>query len=165
MGLLTKAMRLIVGRDSGANDLVAKFTDAGIVCNKIYALDTDTIPNVDVEVAADAQGRLKSSGVITAHVDEIETKLDTVNGHIDTLEMVLGNIAKRLLPDAFKITDEDRSEPAYYGYTDEDENWFIMKATTSGSLVTYRYKYGSGSYAANWTGRAGLSYGYWFDEM
>lgn len=69
--------------------------------------------------------------------------------------------AKNQPTDGYRISQLDDSSPAYYGFTNKDGNWFIMKEDSSGN---YRYAKGSSSFATNWTGRAGLSYDY-FDVV
>ena len=59
--------------------------------------------------------------------------------------------------DGYRITELDDSIPAYYGFTDKDGNWFIMKEDASGA---YRYAKGSSNFSTNWTNRASLSYDY-----
>ena len=65
--------------------------------------------------------------------------------------------------DHYKPSDADETTAnKYYGFLDKDGNWYIMKNDTSAN--SYRYAKGSGSYSTNWTGRAGLTYGY-FDVV
>lgn len=60
----------------------------------------------------------------------------------------------------FEISDEDiTSDPSYFGYMNEDGCWIIQQRTAS--TGAYRYAYGKTGYAAAWTGRAALTYGYW----
>lgn len=59
--------------------------------------------------------------------------------------------------DGYKISELDDSVPAYYGFMNKDENWFIMKEDSSGS---YRYANGTSSFSTNWTNRASLGYDY-----
>lgn len=59
--------------------------------------------------------------------------------------------------DGYKISQLDDSVPAYYGFTNKDGAWFIMKEDASGN---YRYAKGASSFSTNWTGRAALSYDY-----
>ena len=63
--------------------------------------------------------------------------------------------------DGYNITQLDDSTPAYYGFTDKDGNWFIMREEASGA---YRYARGTSSFSTNWTNRASLSYDY-FDSV
>jgi len=60
----------------------------------------------------------------------------------------------------FEISDEDSaSDPKYYGYLACNGSWIIMQWTES--TGQYRYAAGTSLYGANWTARAGLSYGYY----
>jgi len=62
----------------------------------------------------------------------------------------------------YKFADlDDDASPNYYGATDSEGNWYILKEDTSAK--TLRYATGDEDYATNWTGRVGLSYGYLFD--
>lgn len=64
--------------------------------------------------------------------------------------------------EAYQITDQDDGgNTKYYGFMDKDGNWYILKNDTVAS--TYRYTRGTSSYAANWTNRATLTYGYFGD--
>lgn len=64
--------------------------------------------------------------------------------------------------DAYEITDIEKGVTYnYYGFTDADQNWYILRETIAGT--EYRYFKGVGTYATNWTGRAALVYGYFFD--
>ena len=48
-------------------------------------------------------------------------------------------------------------DPLYYGFLRSDGAWYIMKETGG----TYRFIKGASDYTTNWTGRAGLSFGYY----
>jgi len=63
--------------------------------------------------------------------------------------------------DGYNITELDDSTPAYYGFVNKTEAWFIMRETAAGS---YRYVSGTTGFATNWTSRASLSYDY-FDVI
>jgi hypothetical protein len=58
--------------------------------------------------------------------------------------------------DGYKITDLDTG---YYGYTKADGGWYIMQLTDTAA----RYVKGDTNYETNWTGRAGLNYGLFFN--
>jgi hypothetical protein len=66
--------------------------------------------------------------------------------------------------DGYKINQLDDSTPAYYGFTNKDGNWFIMKEDSSGN---YRYANDSSSgesdFPTAWTDRALHDY-YYFDN-
>jgi hypothetical protein len=60
----------------------------------------------------------------------------------------------------YKITDiDDAGSTKYFGFTDKDGNWFIMSLTTTQA----RYIAGTSAYTTAWTGRAGLSYDYFYN--
>lgn len=63
--------------------------------------------------------------------------------------------------DGFRIAQLDDSTPAYYGFTDKDGAWYIMREDTSGN---YRYSQGGTDFSTNWTNRTSLSYDY-FDVV
>jgi hypothetical protein len=69
--------------------------------------------------------------------------------------------AKHHPTDGYNINQLDDSTPAYYGFTDKDGNWFIMREDASGN---YRYTRGGTDFTTNWTNRATLSYDY-FDVI
>ena len=52
---------------------------------------------------------------------------------------------------------DDSNDTKYYGFVDFRGAWIIMKEVTSTGIFTYCV--GKQSYATNWTGRAGLTYG------
>jgi len=61
---------------------------------------------------------------------------------------------------SYEISDKDETGTTkYYGYLSSDGAWIIMEWDT----VTDQFRYAGGSelYAAAWTGRAGLTYGYY----
>lgn len=59
----------------------------------------------------------------------------------------------------YKLTDiDDTTATEYYGYTDKDGNWYIKKVTSS----AIRFIKGTSDYTTNWTGRAALSYDYFY---
>ena len=65
---------------------------------------------------------------------------------------------------SYKVADvDDDATPNYYGFTDKDGLWYIMKEILSAGANTYRFIKGSTGYTTNWTGRAGLSYDYFYN--
>lgn len=69
--------------------------------------------------------------------------------------------------DGYKISRLDDSSPAYYGFTNKDGAWFIMKEDSSGN---YTYAVGSSSFSTSWGNRASgdsglISYGEYFDKF
>ena len=64
----------------------------------------------------------------------------------------------------YKINDvDDDASPNYYGFTDKGGKWYILKETISAGANEYRYAKGATGYTTNWTGRAGLSYDYYYN--
>jgi hypothetical protein len=49
--------------------------------------------------------------------------------------------------DGYKIAQLDDSVPAYYGFTDKNGAWFIMREEANGS---YRYTKGSSNFSTGW---------------
>ena len=99
-----------------------------------------------------------SDALIELLADAVTQRLlvnSTITGTVD----IDGTI--RIQP--YKLTDEDSaSDPAYYGYVDKDENWFILKITDSAG--SYRYRAGSSGYTTAWTNRAtGSAYQYYYE--
>ncbi|HJX01705.1 MAG TPA: hypothetical protein VJ348_00850 [Candidatus Humimicrobiaceae bacterium] len=69
--------------------------------------------------------------------------------------------------DGYKISRLDDSSPAYYGFTNKEAAWFIMKED---SLGNYTYAVGSSGFDSNWTNRnvappVGPTYGEYFDKF
>jgi hypothetical protein len=61
----------------------------------------------------------------------------------------------------YEISDEDiASDPSYFGYINIVGGWIIQ--TRTASTGAYRYAQGSKNYVANWTGRAALTYDYYY---
>ena len=64
---------------------------------------------------------------------------------------------------SFEISDEDNTNAVkYYGYLAYNGSWLIMQWDTNNG--TYRYAAGKAAtlaYATAWTGRGGLTYGYY----
>lgn len=54
---------------------------------------------------------------------------------------------------------DDAGVIKYYGYTDENGNWIIVKTDTTTTPKTNRFAYGTRTYAINFSNRASLSYG------
>jgi len=62
--------------------------------------------------------------------------------------------------DDYQITEIDEGAIAYYGFTDVEGAWFIMKEDSdSGS---FRYSQGNGSFSQNWAKRENLKYDYFY---
>jgi len=71
------------------------------------------------------------------------------------------NIATASPTDGYKITEIDNGLVGYYGFTNKDGGWFIMKEdTNSGS---FRYTKGASNFPRNWDNRTNLKYDYFHD--
>jgi len=81
----------------------------------------------------------------------------------DTLDEIKTKIGGSL--ENYKVADIVMSESGYnyYGYVDQDENWYIMREGSSGTQ--YRFASGTGSYETAWTNRASQSYDYLFNAF
>jgi hypothetical protein len=82
------------------------------------------------------------------------------------VENALGEVAVRVSTEEilakYVISDlDDASSTKYYGFVSSTGEWYIMKLTTTES----RYVSGSSDYATNWTGRAGLTYQYFYEAF
>jgi hypothetical protein len=63
--------------------------------------------------------------------------------------------------DGYEVTEiDDASAPAYYGFVNATGAWYITREASDGS---YRYAKGSSSFSTNWTGRAALTYDYYYN--
>lgn len=105
----------------------------------------------------DKQGRLK------VEVDKVGggggglTSLET--GYLESISGFTGNLDP-LAKYKFADLDDDAS-PNYYGATDVDGAWYILKEDTAAK--TLRYATGETDYTTGWTGRVGLSYQYLYE--
>jgi hypothetical protein len=102
----------------------------------------------------------------------------TDDANLDILGMRMNPVTKRVLVDAttdigtimflggYFISDkDDDATPNYYGFVDKDGNWYILKETVSAGADTYRYAKGTTGYTTAWTGRAGLTYDYFYNTF
>lgn len=64
----------------------------------------------------------------------------------------------------YKLHDiDDTSDPIYFGYTNQENRWYIAQFdSTSGPLVI-RYAKGVDNYDQAWSNKASLSYGIWVE--
>lgn len=61
--------------------------------------------------------------------------------------------------DTYKVSDTDEpGSPQYYGFLNDEGDWYIMKEVVSGDTKTYTYVKGSGAYSTAWTNRAAQTY-------
>jgi hypothetical protein len=85
----------------------------------------------------------------------VKTVLDTISSAFTTLNATTNPIEK------YHISDEESGGTIeYYGKVANNGAWFILKIDTVAK--TYRYANGSSNYTTAWTGRAGLTYQYYY---
>ena len=71
-------------------------------------------------------------------------------------------VATEDITSKYKISDiDDSGDTKYFGFTDKDGNWFIMSLTATEA----RYAQGAFGYTTSWTGRAGLTYDYFYNAF
>ena len=61
----------------------------------------------------------------------------------------------------YRITEVDDGAVSYYGFTNQDGAWMIMKQDTDTS--SFRYAKGDLNFPANWTRRGSLKYDYYYN--
>lgn len=63
----------------------------------------------------------------------------------------------------YQIADfADASFPKYYGYTDSNGDWYIMKIAANGDTRYHRKTFSPiGLYSSAWAARTTLEYFYW----
>lgn len=76
---------------------------------------------------------------------------DTAGNKIDPVE--------KSPTDGYRITEIDDSEINFYGFTNVDNAWFIMRQNQDGS---FRYTRGDRNFPDNWANRKNLKYDYYF---
>lgn len=64
--------------------------------------------------------------------------------------------------EGYQVSDTDTTGP-YYGYVDKDQNYYIMKESTSGTVTSYRFWKGSNNYASDWADRINKTYDYFYN--
>jgi hypothetical protein len=66
--------------------------------------------------------------------------------------------------DGYSVTEiDDAGSDTYIGFIKKGGAWYIIKEIGAGSDSSYRYTKGSSDFITNWTGRTGLTYGYYDD--
>ena len=147
-----------------------------------------TAPIVDIDIQA-LLSALKPLGLLSRDPDmPITVRMSDGRHFIDALTQTLKDNGERLatvvstsygltkdeyksarnelaLPtEGYSITDKDAdASPNYYGYTNQFGAWYIMKETVSAGADTYRYRKGTSGYTTAWTGRAALTYDYFYE--
>lgn len=60
--------------------------------------------------------------------------------------------------DGYRISEIEDNAISFYGYTNTDNAWYIMRVDTDTGSI--RYARGDGNFPGNWTGRENLKYDY-----
>lgn len=60
--------------------------------------------------------------------------------------------------DGYRISEIDDNAITYYGFTNKDGAWFVMKEDTD--TGSFRYSKGDANFSGNWTNRENLKYDY-----
>lgn len=94
-------------------------------------------------------GGLFSGG--TGEVPETISLKDTSGNKIDPVE--------KTPTDGYRITEiDDSSLATYFGFTNKDSSWYVMKEDTD--TGTFRYTRGASNFPDNWNDREHLRYDY-----
>lgn len=67
------------------------------------------------------------------------------------------------LTDGYKISEIDEGDISYYGFTNKDGAWLIMKEVEDGN--TFRYAKGDSDFPGNWANREKLTYDYYYNVL
>lgn len=70
-----------------------------------------------------------------------------------------GDLAQHQPMDGYSISEIDDNIIAFYGFTNKDGAWFIMREDTD--TGSFRYIRGNSNFPGNWTNRANLKYDYY----
>ncbi len=76
------------------------------------------------------------------------------------LDEPAGKSSDRQPTDGYRISEIDDDETTFYGFTNKEGGWFIMKEDTEGS---FRYTKGESNFTDNWKTREGLKYDYFYN--
>ena len=95
----------------------------------------------------------KTGGVFsggTASIPETVALKNSAGNKIDPVE--------RQPTDGYRISEIDSSDTAFYGFTNKDGAWFIMKEDSN--TGSFRYSRGDGNFPGNWNNRENHRYDY-----
>lgn len=125
-------------------------------CLAIQDGNGDWVLKVDTEIEVDA-ATMNISNIKIGSTDGTKNNLRFLkvldNGTVISISTPL---------DLYEYTDEEKiGNIIYYGFTDVDENWYILENDTNNK--TARYFKGSGSYPAAWTAKGTHAYDYFFN--
>lgn len=126
----------------------------------IYQTDGSLVLKVDTELELDA-GNIYISNLKVGSVDQTKTNTRFLKTLDDGTIVTISNPTQFYRP--ADIDDKGPGNVSYYGFTDINGNWYILEEDLSVTPNTYRYAKGSANYPANFIGRAGLTYGYFYN--
>jgi len=86
----------------------------------------------------------------TAQAPETIALKNSAGNKIDPME--------RQPTDGYRISEIDNSDTAFYGFTNKDGAWFIMKEDSN--TGSFRYTKGDGNFPGNWDNRENFRYDY-----
>lgn len=131
------AHRVVLGKTSDGKEISALVDSNGFLLSLVYGTYDGSTPT---KLAVDANGKIENSATITAHVDELETKID------DQL--------KNYHPMGFD--DSTTADTVYTFWEAKDGAWYIRRINTSNGTTDYAV--GSSNLAAAIADPAGQSY-------
>jgi hypothetical protein len=126
---------------------ISNFPDTQIVSGSVSVTNFPSVQTVTGDFYPDTQ---VVSGTVTV-------------GNLPVTQAVTGTFWQETQPvsddpfSKYKCSDLEEDVTSYYGFIDASGNWFIMQVTST----AIRFCKGTSSYSTNWTGRAGLTYGYY----
>ena len=155
IGGTNEAMATTPNSVSGTNGLLRLIAErCGTVINNTgnISLYTDTLEertgNVTETIAANYNASSGLNGLLRLIIKTLVDDFTKLNGIINPIEK-------------YHISDEESGGTVeYYGKVANNGAWFILKIDTVAK--TYRYANGSSNYTTGWTGRAGLTYQYFY---
>lgn len=165
-------------------ELLQPLRDIHTAISRINITPSVNVPapvvTVDAPDLAPLLAELKAQAVLLKKISAIkppafdttalEIATSSVRSSIEGLRFPVPNFVQDPLI-RYKVVDEfDNGIAAsvkYYGFTDPEGHWYILKVDPSSNPKTYRYAKGTGTTAAgdyptNWTNRASLTYDYWY---
>lgn len=119
---------------------------------------------VDTELTLDA-GNISISNIKVGSTNQTSATLRFLKTLNDGTVVVTMGVDDPLAGFNAARSQDIGTFPHFFGLVDTAENWIIIKETKSGSESTFLYVTGTGSFATNWTARAGKTYIEYFDAF
>lgn len=121
-----------------------------------YQPDGTVLLKVDTELELDA-GNIYINNLKVGSVDQTKTNVRFLKVLDDGTVVTMSNPTQFYrIADTDDPTTGNNSGVNYYGFTDLDGNWYILKEDLTGATGTYRYIKGATNYSTNWTNRGTL---------